>query len=233
MRSTSSDSRSNRSPNSSPETAVRIRSAAIETFAERGFAKSTIRAIAAAADVSPGLVIHHFGSKDGLRRACDDFVFSAIADAKAANADYATEAVREIFASSDMSLNIDYLTKSLLDPSDHGQRYFDHYVDLVEGYIRHGFAGYEFRTSDTDVRGQAATIAALALAPSILGSRLQMALGTADFPETMSRLAPHLYDLYFHGVITAAPDTASANSVASDRTETPTAHRTDEGDEKR
>ena len=33
-----------------------------------------LRAIAKAAGVSAGLVIHHFGSKDGLRKACDDYI---------------------------------------------------------------------------------------------------------------------------------------------------------------
>ena len=46
---------------------ARIRDAAIEQFGEHGFGVG-VRAIATAAGVSAGLVIHHFGSKDGLRR---------------------------------------------------------------------------------------------------------------------------------------------------------------------
>ena len=52
---------------------ARIRDAAIELFGSRGFDVG-VRAIAEAAGVSPGLVIHHFGSKDGLRKACDDYI---------------------------------------------------------------------------------------------------------------------------------------------------------------
>jgi AcrR family transcriptional regulator len=48
-----------------------IRDAALVQFAERGVASTTMRAIAAHAGVSPGLVQQHFGSKDGLREACD------------------------------------------------------------------------------------------------------------------------------------------------------------------
>ena len=40
-------------------------------FAERGAAAVTVREIAAAAGVSPGLVMHHYGSKDGLKDAAD------------------------------------------------------------------------------------------------------------------------------------------------------------------
>jgi len=52
---------------------ARIRDAAIDVFGDRGF-DTGVRAIAAAAGVSAGLVNHHFGSKDGLRAACDDWV---------------------------------------------------------------------------------------------------------------------------------------------------------------
>ncbi|MFD3701793.1 TetR family transcriptional regulator [Nocardia sp. NPDC058658] len=62
-------------------TAARIRDAAIELFGEQGFGVG-VRAIAAAAGVSPGLVNHHFGSKDGLRAACDDRVLEIIRDQK-------------------------------------------------------------------------------------------------------------------------------------------------------
>jgi AcrR family transcriptional regulator len=57
---------------------ARIRSAALELFAARGVAATSIREVARAAGVSPGLVQHHFGTKDGLRRAVDEFV---VADA--------------------------------------------------------------------------------------------------------------------------------------------------------
>ncbi|MDG3009776.1 TetR/AcrR family transcriptional regulator [Rhodococcus sp. D2-41] len=59
-----------RVPDRDLATHARIRDAAIRVFGERGFAAG-VRTIAAAAHVSPGLVNHHFGSKDGLRAACD------------------------------------------------------------------------------------------------------------------------------------------------------------------
>ncbi|MDN5877747.1 MAG: TetR/AcrR family transcriptional regulator [Brevibacterium aurantiacum] len=204
-----------RSPNASPETADRIRTAAISEFAIHGFTKSTIRSIASAAGVSPGLVIHHFGSKEGLRTACDNHVFDAIAEAKAANAEYATRVMQMIFDDPSMAMNIDYLMKSLLDPSEHGQRYFEHYINLVEDYIAHGFAGYTFRQSE-DPRGQAATLATLALAPSMLEHRLQTSLGTNTTAETMTRLAPHLFDLYLNGVLEAIPDGVVPDSAIPD-----------------
>jgi AcrR family transcriptional regulator len=53
---------------------ARIRNAALELFAARGTKATTIRDVASKADVSPGLVQHHFGTKDGLRKAVDEFV---------------------------------------------------------------------------------------------------------------------------------------------------------------
>ncbi|MDT5256156.1 MAG: hypothetical protein QOD10_1236 [Mycobacterium sp.] len=61
--------------------AARIRDAAIEQFGERGFGVG-LRAIADAAGVSAALVIHHFGSKDGLRKACDDYIAEEIRSGK-------------------------------------------------------------------------------------------------------------------------------------------------------
>lgn len=219
MRSTKPDSQPTRSPNSSPETAQRILSAAVREFAEHGFTKTTVRGIAAAAGVSPGLVIHHFGSKEALRTACDDHVFETISESKAQNAGYAVMAVQMMFDDPEMRTALDYLVKSLLDPSEHGQRYFDHYVDLVESYLVEGFAGYTFRRSE-DSRGQAATIAVMALAPSILDQRLRSNLGTGDVTATMTRLAPHLLDLYMNGVLETVPDQSGATAEA----DSPTPH---------
>jgi AcrR family transcriptional regulator len=46
--------------------AARIVAASRDEFAEHGWAGTTIRAVARAADVDPALVYHYFGSKEGL-----------------------------------------------------------------------------------------------------------------------------------------------------------------------
>ncbi|MUM16594.1 helix-turn-helix transcriptional regulator [Mycobacterium sp. CBMA271] len=61
--------------------AARIRDAAIRLWGEQGFGAS-VRAIADAAGVSPGLVIHHYGSKDGLREAVDQYLLEYIRSEK-------------------------------------------------------------------------------------------------------------------------------------------------------
>jgi TetR/AcrR family transcriptional regulator, regulator of cefoperazone and chloramphenicol sensitivity len=57
---------------------ARIRDAAMKLFAAEGVAASSLRAVARAAGVSPGLVVHHFGSKQGLIRAVDETVLTRI-----------------------------------------------------------------------------------------------------------------------------------------------------------
>jgi AcrR family transcriptional regulator len=60
---------------------ARIRDAAIRRFGADGFGVP-VRAVAAEAGVSPGLVIHHFGSKENLRGACDEHVLRVIREAE-------------------------------------------------------------------------------------------------------------------------------------------------------
>lgn len=55
-----------------PETQQVILAAAQRLFAERGYAKTTIRAVAEAAEVDPALVPYYFQSKEGLFRAALD-----------------------------------------------------------------------------------------------------------------------------------------------------------------
>lgn len=62
----------------------RILAAALHLFGKSGFASTSVRAVAASAEVSPALVLHHFGSKGNLRAAVDAEVlarFEAAADA--------------------------------------------------------------------------------------------------------------------------------------------------------
>lgn len=60
---------------------ARIRNAAVTRFGQDGF-RIGLRAIAADAGVSPALIVHHFGSRAGLRRACDDYVVAQIRENK-------------------------------------------------------------------------------------------------------------------------------------------------------
>jgi AcrR family transcriptional regulator len=62
-------------------TIERIRDAALTSFATHGTSATTLRAVAAAAGVSLGLVQHHFATKAGLIEAVDEYVFGVVVEA--------------------------------------------------------------------------------------------------------------------------------------------------------
>lgn len=106
---------------------ARIRNAALELYAARGEDRTPMRAVAAAAGVTVGLVVHHYGTKDGLRDAVEQKVVERFATALAstptedAGPDIArsrNDAVAEMLARHPEV--VDYLRRALLEPG--GQR---------------------------------------------------------------------------------------------------------------
>ncbi|SRX95473.1 TetR family transcriptional regulator [Catenulispora acidiphila DSM] [Mycobacterium shimoidei] len=57
---------------------ARIRDEALRLFAQRGPDAVTMRDIAAAAQVSPALLVRHYGSKEGLVEAVDSYVVASL-----------------------------------------------------------------------------------------------------------------------------------------------------------
>ncbi|HUH69188.1 MAG TPA: TetR family transcriptional regulator [Mycobacterium sp.] len=120
-------------------TAARIRNAAIEQFGQHGF-NVGIRAIADAAGVSPALVIHHFGSKEGLRKACDDYVAEEIRSAKSESlttADPATwfRQMSEIESYAPMTA---YLVRSMQSGSELAKTFWQRMLESAEEYLEEG-----------------------------------------------------------------------------------------------
>ncbi len=118
---------------------ARIRDAAIELFGRDGFSVS-VRAIAAAADVSPGLVIHHFGSKEGLRKACDNFIAETVLASKQesiTSSDPATwfAAMAEIEEYAPMMA---YLVRSMQNGGELSKMLWRTMIENTELYIEEG-----------------------------------------------------------------------------------------------
>ena len=59
----------------------RIRRTALRLYAAQGAAATSLREVAREAGVTPGLVVHHFGGKDGLRAAVDESVVDLFREA--------------------------------------------------------------------------------------------------------------------------------------------------------
>jgi AcrR family transcriptional regulator len=152
---------------------ARIRDTAISRFAADGFAVG-LRAIAADAGVSPALVIHHFGSKDGLRRACDAQVLALIHDARAHLLDAADPRpfLTQLAVSARYAWLGTYLLRSLQAGGDLARRIVDDLVDETLDNLESGVAAGTVRPS-RDPRGRAEYLTRSSLGFMLLDYSLQ------------------------------------------------------------
>jgi AcrR family transcriptional regulator len=127
---------------------ARIRDSAIEQFGQHGFSVG-LRTIAEAAGVSAALVIHHFGSKDGLRKACDDYVAEQVRDAKSESIQTTDPAawfaqMAEIESYAPMMA---YLVRSLQSGNELAKDFWRQMIDNAEVYIEEGVRAGTIRPS--------------------------------------------------------------------------------------
>jgi AcrR family transcriptional regulator len=118
---------------------ARIRDAAIEQWGQHGFDVG-LRAIAEAAGVSAALVIHHFGSKEGLRKVCDDYITEEIREVKTeslTNADPATwfAQVAEMESYAPM---MRYLVRSMQSGTELAKAFWQRMLENAEEYLEEG-----------------------------------------------------------------------------------------------
>jgi AcrR family transcriptional regulator len=119
--------------------AARIRDAAIEQFGHHGF-NVGVRAIADAAGVSAALVIHHFGSKQGLRKACDDYVAEEIRSAKSESLTTADPATwfRQMSEIESYAPMMAYLVRSMQSGSELAKTFWQRMLENAEEYLEDG-----------------------------------------------------------------------------------------------
>jgi AcrR family transcriptional regulator len=91
------------SPARGEETRAALVAAALTLLGDKGFEATSTREIAAAAGVNVAMIAYHFGGKDGLRRACAEFVgermrqiFAAAGDSDVATAREARAALKNL-----------------------------------------------------------------------------------------------------------------------------------------
>ncbi|WP_329481964.1 TetR family transcriptional regulator [Kribbella sp. NBC_01484] len=192
---------------------ARIRNAAVELFARDGFEKTNLRAIAAAAGVSAGLVIHHFGSKDGLRAACDEFVLQVLT--RRARAAGTPDLLGEYLADPDgYRRQVQYMTRAMAEDSPAAQTFVDRIVGESEAVHRAGVDAGRMRES-SDPRALAVLNVLLSLATLTMPPALARALGQEEFgPDVLRRLAVPTLELYTYGLYT--DDTALRTAAAAD-----------------
>ncbi|MGL3805382.1 TetR family transcriptional regulator [Paeniglutamicibacter sp. R2-26] len=186
-------------------TRSRIRDAAIGLFSRQGFAPTTIRDIAAAAEVSPGLVIHHFASKSGLREACDKHILGTSSRRATDKADVASlrALMAEYLAKPDTYLaETAYIRQSILDDSELGDAFFDALVGMTQDMLEAGAANGSMRRLE-DARAAAVVLAANSLGMLVLGRHVARSLGQQEFGvDTLNLLGVPVIDLYTHPLYT-------------------------------
>jgi AcrR family transcriptional regulator len=194
-----------------------IRDEALRLFAVRGPDAVSVRQIAAAAGVSPALVVHHFGSKDGLCREVDQYVLAVFGamlgeltgEGRDELLDPAAGAgsLSEAFARHlpDGSPLPGYLRRLLMTDAEAGRLLFRQLYELSRGALD-GLAavGYADRGRDPAVR--AALLLANDLALFLLRDRLTDVLGVDPLSaEGMARWAPEVMAIYGGGLSATAP----------------------------
>jgi AcrR family transcriptional regulator len=192
---------------------ARIRDAAIDCIAEHGVAGTTARKVAALAGVSPGLVIHHFDSMDGLRLACDQYVVGAIRERKeaAAAAGPAFDVLASLRTGNIGQLGR-YLARVLVDDSPAVTRLVDDLVADAEDYMQRFVEAGMARPSD-DPRARAAVLMIWGLGALVLHDHVQRLLGV-DLTDrnvdaaTLAGYARPAYEILGGGMLT---DTVASN----------------------
>ena len=117
--------------------------AAMRSIATHGLRGATVRKIADDAGVTPGLVVHHFGTKDNLAAQVDALVVARFRSAMTADApghspDDAAETIADALSQiigSDAILR-SYVRRSFLEASPAGQVLFDQLVELTLTALR-------------------------------------------------------------------------------------------------
>lgn len=142
---------------------ARLRDAAIGLVAEGGTKALSARAVAERAELSQGLIRHHFGSMAKLLHACDEHVAATIREGKeeAVNASPGFDPLGSLKAEG-REFVVGYLAARLSEDSAHLDELVDTLIDDATGYITQAVAaGLMKPTRDERERAAALTIYSL------------------------------------------------------------------------
>jgi AcrR family transcriptional regulator len=177
---------------------ARIRDAAIKLFTERGIDGASIRDNAAEAGVSSGLVRHHFGSKEALRDACDQYAKNRMLQLGNELIDEGGMARTNVGAVHPVTLPLQsYLIRSMMDGSETATALFLEMVDAGEEWAEaHGI-------DTADRRAYAAVLAAMKMSVFVLRDQVSKALGEdIGSPTGYARMNRALIDIFTIPILT-------------------------------
>jgi TetR/AcrR family transcriptional regulator, regulator of cefoperazone and chloramphenicol sensitivity len=165
-------------------TRARIRDAAMAEFAEKGYRGATMRGIAAAAGVSVGLVQHHFGTKDGLRAACDELVLDQIRFKMQADEDGTIGDPQVLASLMAMAPPVQrYVGRALVDGSDAIGAMVDQVMTKGEEFLTSWWPD-RFAPGTRKTREAAAVMIAINTSTMVLQDHVARRIGVEPFSET-------------------------------------------------
>ncbi len=177
------------------------------------------RRVADVAGVSAGSVIHHFGSMDGLRTACDDYVAGLILDQKS-SAVAAGASLDILGALRDAKVGTlgGYLAAVLTEDSPAVARLVDALVEDAVVYSEQAVEAGLMRPSD-DPRGRAVILVLWSLGGLVMHRHMQRLLGVdltdpdVGTSPSIARYVGPAYHLLGQGVFTDAMTRAATHAV--------------------
>ncbi|MQA85045.1 MAG: TetR family transcriptional regulator [Streptosporangiales bacterium] len=173
-----------------PGPRARIRDAALRQFAAHGFKGATVRGIAQQAGVSPGLVQHHFPSKQALRDECDAYVFAVLRDVKDRGIGSGAVTDGAFMADTHQAVTplVPYIAMAMVSDAPTASRWFDDLAALYRGVLTSGELGPALPESE-DVPAIVAVHTAMQLGLAILARHVYRRLGTDERdPSTVARI---------------------------------------------
>lgn len=178
-------------------TRARIRDAAMAAFADKGFRGATMRGIAAAAGVSLGLVQHHFGSKEGLRAACDERVLELVRLKMAALEDGSLSDPEVLATLMAMAPAVQrYVGRALVDGSARIDRMVDEIMVKGEEFLTTTWPD-RFVAGTRRTRDAAAVMIAINTSTMVLQDHLARRMDVEPWSETaVRRIGLATFDVY-------------------------------------
>lgn len=186
-------------------TSARIRQTAMRMFPERGYEEATLRAIASKAGVSAALIVHHFGSKEGLLEACDQHVLGAFHDWKQTAIKERRIGDASLFTSAlegapDL---MRYLAWAFTEPQANLANLFDEMVEETVSQLEMGEKAGMIKPGP-DRRHRAAMMIVMRMGGFMLSDHLSRALGVDVYSEEgMLAMSSAGLDIIGDGILTA------------------------------
>lgn len=156
-----------------------------------------MKGVAAAAGVSVGLVQHHYGSKDGLRRACDDAVIDAFRrqlTSAAADGELGDSGFLSSLSETSPPL-LRYLARVAVDGTPASAFVFDQLAGGAEDFLTATFPD-RFEAGSYRAKVTAAVMAAMHSGTIVMHTHLARWLGTDPLARDDSSVALSILDLY-------------------------------------